>query len=313
MLTHSAYTSRDWHRALSRLVLGLGCLLALMVRGLNAQPHVRIMTYNIAGGLVPESAPLAVMQQHQPDILLLQEVHGQAHVARLGQQLRLPYSHFAPYQGRKRGIAILSRWPLGEIQRLPWRDSPQGKLALAAQIASPAGTFWACSVHLDNPLVRRTALSFWHKAVLLWDELFTTTRRSQQAQALRAWFSPLGEHTGIIGGDFNSLPFAGADRHLRHSFDDALSIHREQYFTGTYWGPPSSPIVPRIDFLYHAPEWQVIDAQVIQQKASDHFPILAVLARKTPVPSRAMPQHTTRTTRRPGHPLLSASGHPERG
>jgi hypothetical protein len=74
------------------------------------------------------------------------------------------------------------------------------------------------------------------------------------------------------------MPLAGADRHLRQYLSDALSINLQQYFTGTYWGPPHNPILPRIDFIYYAPHWQVVEAQVIQQKASDHFPVLALLS-----------------------------------
>jgi hypothetical protein len=74
------------------------------------------------------------------------------------------------------------------------------------------------------------------------------------------------------------LPLAGADRHLRQYFSDALSVNLQQYFAGTYWGGPHSPILPRIDFIYYSPHWQVVEAQVIQQKASDHFPVLALLS-----------------------------------
>ena len=56
------------------------------------------------------------------------------------------------------------------------------------------------------------------------------------------------------------------------------SISLQQYSTGTYWGPPHTPFLPRIDFIYHSPHWQVVDARVIQQKASDHFPVLAILS-----------------------------------
>jgi endonuclease/exonuclease/phosphatase (EEP) superfamily protein YafD len=120
------------------------------------------------------------------------------------------------------------------------------------------------------------------KILFLWQEFFTATLRTQQAQELSAWLLDLGGEGIILGGDFNSLPFAGADRHLRQYFSDALSLSLQQYFTGTYWGPPHSPILPRIDFLYYSPHWRVVEAQVIQQKASDHFPVLALLSPAVP-------------------------------
>jgi len=239
------------------------------------------MTYNVAGRFVPEYLPLAVMAQQQPDLVLLQEARGPAHVERLGQHLRLPYWHFAPYRQQQGGVAILSRWPLGPAQVLLWHQSPRGRLALAAQVDSPTGRFWTCSAHLDNPFTTHKALTLRQAVLFLWSELFTITQRTREAQELSAWLLRLGGGDGIIGGDFNSLPFARADRHLRQYFGDVLSPYPRQYVTGTYWGPPRIPIRPRIDFLYHAPRWQVVKAQVIQHKASDHFPVLAVLSSRT--------------------------------
>lgn len=270
------------------------CLLlvcGVLLQHVSAASPLRVMTYNVAGGFVNERLPLALMLEQRPDLVLLQEVQGSAHVEWLGQHLRLAYWRFAPYHKQRGGVAILSRWPLGPAQMLAFRHSPQGKVALAAQVESPAGRFWACSTHLDNPFNVKDDLALWQKMLLLWQELFTTTRRTQQAQALSTWLLRLGGDDVIIGGDFNSLPFARADRHLRQYFEDALASDGLQYFTGTYWGPPRSPIRPRIDFLYYTPRWQVIEARVIQHKASDHFPVLAVLAPPAKASEALAPQH----------------------
>ena len=264
------------------LVLGIVLSLLFVVvapcQGTAAEVHLRIMTYNVDGTSMNDRALLAVMRPYHPDLLLLQEVRNSAHVTKLGQALGLSYWHFASYSKARDGVALLSRWPLGPAQKLPWRHSPQGKLALAAQVDSPVGRFWACSAHLDNPLATTHPVTPWQKAVFLWREFFTTTQRVQEAQALSTWLRQLGGEDTIIGGDFNSMPLAGADRHLRQYFSDALAVHPEQYFSGTYWGPPANPILPRLDFVYYSPRWHVVEAQVIQQKASDHFPVLAVLS-----------------------------------
>jgi endonuclease/exonuclease/phosphatase (EEP) superfamily protein YafD len=277
-----------WHHRLatrsqwlgSQLFVIVFCLLLIVVApqyGTAVESPLRVMTYNVAGIFVHDRAPLAVMRPHHPDLVLLQEVRNTRHVMELGQALGLSYWHFAPYSKERGGVAILSRWPLSPAHMLFWDNSPQGKVALAAQVDSPVGRFWACSVHLDNPLNTKNP-SRWQKVLFLWQEFFTPTLRTQQAQELSAWLLGLGGEGIILGGDFNSLPLAGADRHLRQYFSDTLSIGLQQYFTGTYWGPPHTPILPRIDFIYHSPHWQVVEAQVVQQKASDHFPVLAILS-----------------------------------
>lgn len=294
MIQREGRDDQCWYRYLLRLSVCLSVCLILFVHQGFAETFVRVMTYNIAGGLVPEQAPIALAQRQHPDLLLLQEVANQSHFTRLKHQLGLPYGRFASYRRRSAGVAILSRWPLGEAQALPWHESPQGKLALAAHVAAPGGAFWVCSVHLDNPLQQRARLNTWQKISLLWHELFATTQRSQEALALRTWFMGLGGHDGLLGGDFNSLPLAGPDRHLRQYFSDALASHVAQYLRGTYWGPPASPIMPRLDFLYHAPQWHVVEARVVQHKASDHFPVFAVFSRHAPAPGEpAQRQHTT--------------------
>lgn len=270
------------------------CLLFVLVApqsGPATESSLRVMTYNVCGMCVPDRVPLEVMRPHRLDLVLLQEVRNTQHVTALSQALGLSYWRFTPYARERGGVALLSRWPLGPAQKLFLDHSPQGKVALAAQVASPLGDFWVCSVHLDNPLSRHTPTSLRQKVLFLWQEFFTATPRTQQAQELSTWLFGLGGEGMILGGDFNSMPFAGADRHLRQYFSDALSINLRQYFTGTYWGPPQNPVRPRLDFLYYSPSWQVVGAQVIQQRASDHFPVLAVLSPALKAPAPLAPQH----------------------
>jgi endonuclease/exonuclease/phosphatase (EEP) superfamily protein YafD len=234
------------------------------------------------------------MHSHRPDLVLLQEVRNTQHVTALSQALGLSYWHFAPYARKSSGVALLSRWPLGPAQKLVLAHSPKGKVALAARVASPLGHFWICSVHLDNPLIGYTPKSLWQKVLFLGQEFFSSTPRTQQAQELSTWLAGLGGEGMILGGDFNSMPFAGPDRHLRQYFSDVLSINLQQYVTGTYWGPPHNPVLPRLDFLYYAPYWRVVEAHVIQQKASDHFPVLAILSPALPVPDSLASHHATK-------------------
>jgi endonuclease/exonuclease/phosphatase (EEP) superfamily protein YafD len=274
------------------LVMVFYLLLVVVVpqHGTAAESPLRVLTYNVHGMFVNDRVPLGVMRPHRPDLVLLQEVRNTQHVMRLGQALGLSYWHFAPYSRERGGVAILSRWPLGPAQMLFWDNSPQGKVALAAQVDRPVGRFWACSVHLDNPLSANTPISLWQKVFFLWQEFFVATPRTHQAQELSVWLLGLGGEGMIIGGDFNSMPLAGVDRHMRQYFSDALSLNLQQYFTGTYWGPPHSPVLPRIDFVYYSSYWQVVEARVIQQKASDHFPILAVFSPPIRVPEPLAPR-----------------------
>jgi len=110
---------------------------------------------------------------------------------------------------------------------------------------------------------------------------------------LQAWLSRLSDRNWIIAGDFNTFPFSKVDRYLSRQFDDALSQYPWGYLTGTYWALPGVPVNPRIDFIYHSPELRVAEAQVIQRKVSDHFPILAIFS----LPARDRDQPTPYTVK----------------
>ena len=243
-------------------------------------PQLRIITYNIEGRHADRRQLLALMRQHTPDLVMLQEVPRERLAQWFGTQLQLPYQHFATYNGiRQGGVAILSRWPLGSPHILHFQHSKQGRVTLATQVYTPAGTVWAGSVHLNAPRRGEFGTSFLQQAAFVWKEFFTASQRYRQAQELRAWLAALTTGDCILGGDFNSMPLSSADRYISSKyFDDALRQRPWRYFSGTFWDLPQAPITPRIDYVYHTSRFRVVEARVIQKKLSDHYPVLAILA-----------------------------------
>lgn len=302
-------SARRWWLCLS--TASVLCLLlwsGLSLRQVPSWPRLGVITYNIEGGLANQQQVLALLSPHQPDLVMLQEVRHAGQVQWFAERLQLPHWRFAPYQSpRHGGIALLSRWPLGAAQVLTFRHSAQGKVALAASVLGAAATLWACSVHLDAPRLHEFSASIWQQGTFLWNEVFAATPRYQQVQELRAWLLQLSADAWIIGGDFNTVPFSRADRYLSRDFGDALLQHPWRYLTGTYWELPHVLVNPRIDFLYHSPRFRVVEAQVLQHKISDHFPILAIFATPKPVQEPGMPDYATTVPAVPGtapHPPL---------
>jgi endonuclease/exonuclease/phosphatase (EEP) superfamily protein YafD len=248
----------------------------------GATPQLRIMTYNIEGRYENRQQLLALMRQHNPDLVMLQEVP-RVHLAQwFGTQLQLPYQHFAPYTTTRRsGLAILSRWPLGTPHSLRFWHGQQGRGALAAQVQTPTGTVWVASVHLDAPLFSEFGTNFLQFTAFVWREFFTASLRYRQAQELLAWLATLTAGEWILGGDFNSMPLSRTDRYITKYFDDVLLQRPWRYFNSTFWDLPQAPITPRIDYIYHSSRFQVVEARVIQKPISDHYPVLAILAPPT--------------------------------
>jgi endonuclease/exonuclease/phosphatase (EEP) superfamily protein YafD len=280
------------------LVAGVVCLLlwyGLSLYQTPAWPRLRVMTYNIEGWFANQEQLLALLSANQPDLVLLQEVRHVRQVRWFARHLQLPYWHFTPYQNRRSqgGIAMLSRWPLGPAQMLTFQHGTQGKVALAAAVFGPVASLWACSVHLDAPRRYEFGASVWQQGAFLWSEVFASTRRYQQVQELRAWLRQLPADAWIIGGDFNTVPFSRVDRYLSEDFDDVLLQRPWRYLTGTYWQLPAAPVKPRIDFVYYSPRLRVVEAQVLQHKVSDHFPILAIFAAPGLSQPPVLPEHAT--------------------
>jgi endonuclease/exonuclease/phosphatase (EEP) superfamily protein YafD len=247
-----------------------------------AMPQLRVMTYNIEGNSRQRQQLLALMRQYTPDLVMLQEVPRARLAHWFGVRLQLPYEHFTAYAGTRRGgVAMLSRWPLGAPHSLHFQHSPQGKVALAAQVQTPVGTVWAGSVHLDAPRPEEIGRSLVQQAAFIGEEFFMASRRYRQVQELQAWLAALSPGDWILGGDFNSMPLSSADRYLSKYFDDVLLQRPWRYFSGTFWALPRIPITPRIDYVYHSSRFRVVDARVIQKRISDHYPVLAILAPPT--------------------------------
>jgi endonuclease/exonuclease/phosphatase (EEP) superfamily protein YafD len=308
----SQTSARRWWLYLSTTsVLCLLLWAGLAPQPVPSWPRLQVITYNIEGGLADHRQVLELLTPHQPDLVMLQEVLHVGQVQWFAERLQLPHWRFAPYQShRQGGIALLSRWPLGAGQVLTFRHGAQGKVALAAPVLSAAATLWACSVHLDAPRLREFNASVWQQGAFLWSEVFAATPRYQQVRELRAWLRQLSTDAWIIGGDFNSVPFSRADRYFSRDFGDALLQRPWRYLTGTYWELPHVLVNPRIDFLYHSPRVRVIEAQVLQHKISDHFPILAMFAVPGSPQEQSTPDYaTTAAPAAVSHPPLRPLAH----
>jgi endonuclease/exonuclease/phosphatase family metal-dependent hydrolase len=215
-----------------------------------------------------------------PDILLLQEVRGERQVEQLSQMLNYPNYIAVPYKSQRRVcLAILSMFPIDHPDYLYFTSSSQGSGALCSVVNVGGVPILVCSVHLDQiPSKRRLKNGYVdqtveHTAHQLRDEIFGDTVRSRSAAELIAWIQKKGYPSIIIGGDFNTIPFSKAVMAMDAAFEDALwpSI---DYFTGTYF-KINSPLLPRVDYIFHSSDLKAYDPKVIKNSPGDHYPVRA--------------------------------------
>jgi endonuclease/exonuclease/phosphatase family metal-dependent hydrolase len=212
------------------------------------------------------------------DVVLLQEVQdhpreGASRAARIGAKLGMQVV-YAPARslknGATHGLAVLSRWPITnqQIVELPLMNlhvATERRIALAVTIETPEGPLRVYDVHLDTRL----------------DAADRLRQLQPVAEAARRETLPV-----VVGGDFNTNPFAWAFRLIPTATTDQPRVldrfMREAGFATptAECGPTTPPPVEmRLDALYvrglRAVGWRV-DRDA---RASDHYPLWLELGR----------------------------------
>lgn len=233
---------------------------------------LRLVSYNIRhgrgmDGVVDLERTARVLRSLEPDLVGLQEVDRQVErsggvdqAAELGRLLDMTpvFGAFMEYQGGEYGMAVLSRLPLLRSWPIELPEGREPRIALAAELLLPAGdTAVAVNVHFD------------------W--IGDDRDRFAQASALVAVLDTLS-HPWILIGDVNDEP---GSRTLALFHERATEAAKPEGARFTF-----STEDPRreIDFIFAAPpaRWEVREVRVVDERvASDHFPVLAVVA---PVP-----------------------------
>ena len=247
-----------------------------------ANPMV-VMTYNIGDinghPVVLEKVANVIKMRGVPDLLLLQEVHGESEASALAKNLGLEYYLYSRYQGKKFGLAIISRKPLSMAEILYFKESQRGYGALAAELMVEGRKILVCSLHLDRidpvQITENMAVVSWPTALgLLKTELTEETIRSRSVDQLLPWIAARKSDRIIIGGDFNTIPFSRTIRTMSKAYNDAL-WPSFSYLNGIF-KKLSLPVLPRIDFVFYSPNLECKGASVIKESAGDHYPVGAL-------------------------------------
>ncbi len=239
---------------------------------------VRVMTYTLhsafdTSGRMDVEAIARVIEDSGASIVGLQEVSrgrllnaGTDLVALLAQRLGFEYAAFFGTTDPAWGNAILSRYPLGEVERtlLPLAGTPmqRGYLATPVMLGDTEILFISThlqhvndsDVHDDDP-----------EADLL------PVHRAQLRVVLEEWG---GRTPAVLVGDFNARPgWAQMEELLAAGWIDSWAeAGRGDGFTANAADPRY-----RIDWILHTPDLAAVDAGVFLSQASDHFAVIADL------------------------------------
>lgn len=161
-------------------------------------PTLTVMSWNVFAGGVSLSDLRAAIDAHDPDVILLQELHWEMLAADSALLARYPYHLLRPEE-TVYGLAILSRRPIHESAAPPLQDSQlKIRRVVWARIEVEGRLITVVNAH---PLAPRT---FADDCAPL--RCYNTGPRDAQISALRALLEELHRATGdplLLGGDMN--------------------------------------------------------------------------------------------------------------
>lgn len=231
-------------------------------------PTLRVLTFNLATHVTDPERIAAVIRQTDADVVAVQELLDSVEVT-LTPLLADRYPYLAVHPGAifAIGVGVYSRFPILDDTALPG-------FVLAAQrtrIQFNGQPVTVLNAHPPPPSIMPTQ--------------FNSSLRRAEIAALMNEAAAITEPLVILG-DFNVTDQADDYHRITVRYRDAF---RE---AGTGLGPtfPASsrlrpfglsvPALIRIDYIFYSPHWQAIDAYVVaEQTSSDHYGVVAVLAR----------------------------------
>jgi len=241
---------------------GLCALILIAAWGLSPRPPaqpadagtLRVMTYNIqqgysADGVRNFAGQLAVLRFGDADIIGLQEsdtnriAGGNADIVGYFARALRMYSYYGPSTVPGTfGIALLSRYPIEAAETFYMHSLGEQTATIAARVRVGERSFNVYVTHLGNggPLVQQTAILEWVR----------------------------GQSDVILMGDFNFRPDTEQYRLTTAEFADAYVVQTEAAVIVPGFNPQR-----RIDHIFVSPGTQVIRADYLPSRQSDH-PVL---------------------------------------
>ena len=222
---------------------------------------IRLLAYNIKHGRgndekVDLNRTAAVIRRLNPDVVALQEVDNKVNrsgnvdepqiLAKLTGLSYHEFGSFFDYQGGQYGMAVLSRYPLSDVENLVLPGGTEPRTSLIVTVNQGPRSFRLANVHFYRTEAERLA------------QATTLLQQLDQNKTLPT----------IIAGDFNSTPESAV---LKLFNDWKIPAKGDDHFTFSSDNPRTE-----IDYQLFRPaaEFSIREIDVIDEAvASDHRPL----------------------------------------
>lgn len=220
--------------------------------------RLHVLTVNAKGGTADPVALLRILQRHDVDVLVVQELTPQmaSRLAAAGLGQLLPFSNLDPRPGSA-GTGLWARWPLTPLAPVPGLKAA----APRARLDPPGGRpVTLTAVHLLAPVAGHTDM---------WEHELAFIRRTLAA----------GDEPQVVAGDFNASrdhrPFRDL---LAAGLQDCADSGQSRPWPGFTWPTGGTiPPVMRLDHVLVSRTATVRVARAIRVPRTDHLGVLATI------------------------------------
>lgn len=233
---------------------------------------VRVVTWNV-GGRFDYAEIVRLFSEHHADIVVLQECRG------------LPTDSIPPALAELRthechGMCMLSRVPVTDVEERDrkeiWKVGGSGAI-VRYTFAGADGPFTLTSVHLETPREGFEDLIA-HGPAGASTLSAKNAQRYTEARLAFEWTTREPRLPRLVAGDFNTPPQSDLLRDTWPTFSNCFGVAGSGfgYTKQTRW------LGVRIDHVLAEPPWSCVDTELLTGFASDHRPLLAVVALAKP-------------------------------
>ncbi|MFP4073407.1 MAG: endonuclease/exonuclease/phosphatase family protein [Actinomycetota bacterium] len=240
---------------------------------------VRFMAYNLhqafgTGGEMDVAAIAEVIEESGATVVGLQEVArggllnaNTDLIHLLGDRLGWEHIAFFGTTDPVWGNAILSRYPLGDVERhlLPRVGTPYQRGYLAAPVATPEGEVLFISTHLQH--INDSDVHDEDPEGDLYP-----VHHEQLAVVIEEWD---GRQPAVLVGDLNARP---GWRQVEELLDAGWVDSWAEAGSGDGFTSNAADPQHRIDYVFHTRDMTAAGVEVIASQASDHFAVVADIA-----------------------------------
>lgn len=236
------------------------------------------------------------LKQQDADVLCLQEffesnsAQYDSNINYIKQELNYPYHYFVddyrlPHNLYQVGPVIFSRYPIINTNRLQYDGMPQVRTSeslISADLNIDGDTVRIYTTHLQSVMFRRRDYRYIEKIKRVEDSLLEASKsivkklkqayaaRGSQAETVRDELDNC-PYPSVLCGDFNDVPNSYTYFQIRGNRQDAF-IERGAGIGRTY--ASISPTL-RIDYIFAAQQFKVVQCKKMEVSYSDHYPVIA--------------------------------------